>query len=130
MLFIDCVGVQLLDRPLEARSIVLTRRGRTLVYVGFAVLSSVAFPTLARIVLDLVDTSGVVFALIGLAVVDVELAVLAFEAGVGTVAAVRVDTVQALSVVETGLGLAIVDVYFAAYSRESGQTVASVPTGK
>lgn len=90
------------------------------------IFSRVTFPTLAGVVFDLVDTSGVVFTRIDLAVVDVDLAVFTLEAGVVTITAVRVDTVQTLTLIQTGLGRAVIDVYFAARAGETRQTVAGV----
>lgn len=91
--FVDAICVQSLDRPLVAGTVELTGRRGTLVDVDLAVLPGVAFPALASVVFDFVNAGRVVQAGVDLAVVDVVFAVLALEAGVGTVATIRVHPV-------------------------------------
>ena len=75
--------------------------GVALIDVLLAVLSLVAGEALAKVVLNLIQALGAVHARSTLAVVHVDLAMVAVEARVRAVALVRVDAVQAHALVQT-----------------------------
>ena len=104
------VGRELLDDlglvqrgvgPLEADPVVLAGGLPALCHIRVTVLPCVSFEASAGVIVDPVLAGGVVHAGARSALVDVVLAVLAFETGPVATALVRVDPVQAHAAIKT-----------------------------
>ena len=98
-------------RPLVAGPVVLAGHGLALLDVGLAVPAREPVPARAVVVVDFVGAGGVVATRRLSTLVDVHLAVVPHEAGVGAVAGVHVDAVVANALVQAGVRVAVVNVH-------------------
>lgn len=101
----------------QARGTVLARQRNAFRNVDFTHLSLKARVTQTSEIFDAILAGGPVETRVRFTVVDVVLAVLPCEAGIGAIALVAVDEIDAGASVEAGTGLAFVDVRLALKSR-------------